>query len=115
MVSFLMKRVRLDKTVVWKTMDVAKMMEDLDGWIGEKEEEIMMVGDIKNMYTELPHKEIVKVTEWLLDQVKELVRESEWIRVARRGRRGGMFGRGVDKKKYVEMRTKDITKVVDLI
>lgn len=98
---------------MWRTMDVKIAVKELEEWIGEDEEELMMVGDIKNMYTELPHREIMKAIGWLLDRVKETIRGSEWVRVKKRGKGGGMFGKGGSRKEYVMMQMKDIERVVE--
>lgn len=113
MIAFMLKRVGLDETVVWRTIDVKKMVGELNDWCEEKEGVMMMVGDIKNMYTELPHGEIVKAIEWLIERVKGKIRGSEWIRVKKKGRGGGCFGKGGDRKSYAEIRVKDIIKIVE--
>lgn len=112
-IAFLLKKVGVDETVVWKTMDVKGIVRELGEWVGEKEETSMMVGDIKNMYTELPQNEIVKAVEWLIEIVKKKVRSSEWVRVKKKGRGGGSFGRGEEKKGFVELRLRDVIRVVE--
>jgi hypothetical protein len=108
-IVFLLRRMGLDETVIWRMMDVKKIVGELNEWSGETR---MMVGDIKNMYTELPHKEIIEVIEWLVDRVKGKVRGSKWLRVEKRGRGGGGFGRGEVKKGWVELKMRDIVRVV---
>ena len=44
-------------------MEVKKEVEKINEECGKNEDVVMLVGDIKNMYTELPHREIVKVIE----------------------------------------------------
>eukprot|EP00026_Physarum_polycephalum_P003471 Phypoly_transcript_03483.p1 GENE.Phypoly_transcript_03483~~Phypoly_transcript_03483.p1 ORF type:complete len:357 (-),score=31.02 Phypoly_transcript_03483:258-1328(-) len=112
LVTFLLKRVGLDETVIWRTMDVKKIVEELNEWSSEKDETVMMVGDIKNMYTELPHREIMEAIEWLIERVKGKIRGCKWLRVEKKGRGGGGFGRGEKKKGFVEMKIEDIIKVV---
>jgi hypothetical protein len=112
MVAFLLKRIGLDETVIWRTMDVKGIVEELNGWCEKEDETRMMIGDIKNMYTELPHKEIMEAVEWLIERVEGKVRGCKWLRVEKKGRGGGAFGRGEKKKGYVELKMKDIIKVV---
>lgn len=55
------------------------MIGELNEWCEEKIEMMMMVGDIKNIYTELLYREIVKVIEWLIERVRGKIRESKWV------------------------------------
>lgn len=111
--TFLMKAAKVDQYVLWQTFDLRRRVKEIDDWASGKNEEVLMIGgDIKNMYTVLPHTVIIRAVEWLIDTVRSKIRGSRYIRVRKRGREGVKFGRAVDKSKYTELRTSELLKIV---
>lgn len=112
LIFFMIKKVRMDETIIWKTNDLKRMVEDLNKWVKNDEEVVNFTADIKNMYTSLLHKEILKSAEWLLDLVRGKVRGSKWLSIERRGRGGGKFGKGWGAG-MVDFQTTNILKLVE--
>ena len=111
-IMFLMWKAKVDN-VLWGTMDLKEAVKQVEDWASEKNEVVLMlVGDIKSMYTVLSHVVILKALDWLVDQVKEKVRGCRYVRARIRGRGGVSFGSSVDQSRFAEIRLKNISKIV---
>ena len=82
---FMIKNSDIKSFTLWRTGDMTKVIEEANEMIGAwNKEEIevkMMVYDVKEMYTNLPHQEIIHAVEWLIERFRE--RHGEWITITR--------------------------------
>ena len=73
-----MKNADLEEFVLWKTQDlnieIKKINEKLINQYGSHTEIIPFCADIKNMYTELPHEDILKAVRFILNRCQEKTR-----------------------------------------
>jgi hypothetical protein len=74
---------------------------------------LALAGDIKNMYTELPHDHILKAVKWVLQHVEQKRRKT--INVTMRGRGGARIGvsRNNEKTKSVTFTTEELLKIIE--
>ena len=70
--GFLVKNADLDDFTLWKTHDLCSKIKecntDLKNIFGGNTKIISYCADIKNMYTELPHKIILEAIQFVLDR-----------------------------------------------
>ena len=75
-----LKNADLDDFILWKTQDlnneIRKINLKLRGQHGNNTKILPFCADIKNMYTELPHEDILKAVRFILEKCKSKTRRS---------------------------------------
>ena len=71
-----------------------------------------IMGDVKNMYTELTHGTIKKAVQWLMEETKKQTRRTE-LTVKRVGKQGVSFGRATNTASSITITMKQIMEVVE--
>ena len=71
-----------------------------------------IMGDVKNMYTELTHGTIKKAVDWILQETSKQTRRTE-VTVKRRGKRGVSYGRATNTHSSTTLTIEQIRKVVE--
>ena len=69
--------------------------------------------DIKNMFSELPQKEVLKSTIDLI-RLASTVTRRKWITIQKRGKKGVRWGKSFDKRNFVQLEFSDLLKFVEL-
>lgn len=73
---------------------------------------VAQAGDIKDMYTELPHDFILEAVDWLLALVGSKTRRKD-IAAPRRGRKGTFVGRSSNTDAFVNFSLSDLRDIVE--
>lgn len=73
---------------------------------------MVVAGDIKNMYTELPHDFIVEAVQWLFDTVTPKYRNKKHISVPLRGRHGTEIGRSHHTQRFATFTLDELMEIV---
>ena len=75
-----LKNANLDEFVLWKTQDLNREIKKLNSNLriqhGTDTQIIPLCADIKNMYTELPHEDILKAVKFILSKCRKKPDES---------------------------------------
>lgn len=94
-INFMMKKCNLEGMTLWKTNDVTEKLLEFNEKIQEvwnnEMETIMIVSDIKDMYTNLSHDKIIESIEWLCEIYK--YKFGDQISIKPGGRNGGVNGK----------------------
>jgi hypothetical protein len=75
---------------LWKTLDFTTEIKlDVDAILDSYPDVVAYAGDIKNMFTELPHDEIIKAVTWAIEQMSS---RRKHVSVSKTGRGGARIG-----------------------
>jgi len=100
-------------TVLFRIFELTKKIQEF----AEKNKHVnkfyALTLDIKNMYTNLPQKEVINAIQILFDLVKN-VKRTKWITINKHTQRGVRWGRRVNPRTTVEMTYQQLIHFVEL-
>jgi len=101
------------KSVLFKIKDLLKNIKVFLESVQDNVDFYMLTFDIKNMYTNLPQKQISTAIMNLFQLAKH-VKRTKWITINKRGVRGVRWGKYVDRVSTVQIQYFELLKLVEL-